>query len=81
MYSTPVFLPAKSQGQRRLVDYSQWDHTKLDMTEQLSVPAHRYRCIQRYRYVYVRPLVCVRCVHITREEGKTGASSLSLPQE
>ena len=24
MYSTPVFLPAKSQGQRRLVDYSPW---------------------------------------------------------
>ena len=44
-YSTPVFLPGKSQGQRRLVDYSPWDHTELDMTEQLSIPAHRCRCI------------------------------------
>ena len=36
--------------------------------------------MERYRYVYVCPLVCVCCVHITRE-GKSDASSLSVPQE
>ena len=30
---TPVFLPAKSYGQRSLVDYSPQGYKKLDMTE------------------------------------------------
>ena len=29
----PVFLPGKSHGERKLVDYSQWDRKELDMTE------------------------------------------------
>ena len=29
---TPVFLPRKSQGQRRLAGYSPWGHKKSDMT-------------------------------------------------
>ena len=29
----PVFLPGKSQGQRRLVGYSPWGRRVLDMTE------------------------------------------------
>jgi len=33
---TPIFLPGKSHGQRRLVGYSPWDHKELDVTEQLS---------------------------------------------
>ena len=33
---TPVFLPGKSHGWRRLADYSPWGHKELDMTEQLS---------------------------------------------
>ena len=32
---TPVFLPGKSYGQRRLVGYSPWDHRELDTTEWL----------------------------------------------
>ena len=32
---TPVFLPNKSHGQRRLVAYSPWDHKESDTTEQL----------------------------------------------
>ena len=31
---TPVFLPGKFCGQRRLVHYSSWGHKELDMTEQ-----------------------------------------------
>ena len=30
---TPVFLPGECHGQRRLADYSPWDHKELDMTE------------------------------------------------
>ena len=33
---TPVFLPGKFCGQRRLVRYSPWGRKELDMTEQLS---------------------------------------------
>ena len=32
---TPVFLPGKSHGQRRLVGCSQWGHEELDKTERL----------------------------------------------
>ena len=32
---TPVFLPGKFHGQRRLVGYSLWGCKELDMTEQL----------------------------------------------
>ena len=31
----PVFLPAKSQGQRSLMGYSPWGHRESDMTEWL----------------------------------------------
>jgi len=30
---TPVFLPGKLHGQRTLVDYSPWGHTKSNTTE------------------------------------------------
>ena len=30
---TPVFLPEKSYGQRRLAGHSPWGHKDLDMTE------------------------------------------------
>ena len=33
--STPVLLPGKSHGQRRLVGYSPWGHKESDTTEQL----------------------------------------------
>ena len=33
---TPVFLPGKSHGQRRLVGYSPWGHKELDTTERLT---------------------------------------------
>ena len=30
---TPVFLPEKFHGQRKLADYSPWHHKKWDVTE------------------------------------------------
>ena len=33
---TPVILPGKSHGQRRLVDYRLWGCKELDTTEQLN---------------------------------------------
>ena len=30
---TPVFLPEKSHGQKRLAAYSQWGHKESNMTE------------------------------------------------
>ena len=30
---TPVFLPGKSHGQKRLSGYSPWGHTELGVTE------------------------------------------------
>ena len=35
MEPTPVFLPGKSHGQRRLAGYSPWGHKELYMTERL----------------------------------------------
>ena len=32
----PGFLPGESHGQRRLVGYTAWGHTKSDMTEQVN---------------------------------------------
>ena len=32
---TPVFLPGKSQGQRRVVGYCPWGHKESDTTERL----------------------------------------------
>ena len=34
---TPVLLPGKSHGQRRLAGYSPWGHKELDMTERLTL--------------------------------------------
>ena len=36
----PVFLPGKFHGQRRLVDYSPWDHKQSDTTEQKYTHIH-----------------------------------------
>ena len=33
---TPVFMPGKFHGQRRLAGISPWDHKELDTTESLS---------------------------------------------
>ena len=46
---TPVFLPGKFHGQRRLAGYSPKGHKELDTTEQLSTHTHTYReqCVQR----------------------------------
>ena len=30
---TPLFLPGKPHGQRRLMGYSLWDHKELDTTQ------------------------------------------------
>ena len=39
-HPTPVFLPGKSHGQRRLVGNSLWGCKELDTTEWLSMHAH-----------------------------------------
>lgn len=65
-------LGESPKDRRRLVDFSPWDHK--DMTEQLSIQAHRY--IYRDTDVWkdtdmcmlMPASVCVCCVHITREE-------------
>ena len=36
---TPVFLPGKSHGQRKLEAYSPWGRKELDTTERLSMHA------------------------------------------
>ena len=43
---TPVFLPGKFHGQRRLADYSAWDPKESKMTEQLSTYAQYYQSSQ-----------------------------------
>ena len=37
---TPVFLPGKFHGQRRLAGYSLWGHKESDMTERLNNMEH-----------------------------------------
>ena len=39
---TPVFLPGKSHGQKRLAGYSPWSHKVLDTTEWLSIHSHTF---------------------------------------
>ena len=40
----PIFLPGESHGQRKLVDFSPWDHKESDMTEcaHMSARAHTH---------------------------------------
>ena len=48
MATTPVFLPAKSHGQRNLAGYSPWGCKELDTTERLSfaiVELTEYLCL------------------------------------
>ena len=33
MATTPVFLPGKSHGEKRLMGYNPWGHKETDMTE------------------------------------------------
>ena len=40
---TPLFLPGKSLGWRRLVGYSPWGHKESDMTEPLHFHCYVYR--------------------------------------
>ena len=39
---TPVFLPGKSHGQRKLVGYSPWSRKESDMTERLHFHFQRH---------------------------------------
>ena len=48
---TPVFLPGKSHGQRKLAGYSTWGHKELDTTEQLT---HTHRV-----WVVMFSLICL----------------------
>ena len=44
---TPVFLPGKFYGQRRLAGYSPWGHKELDTTEQLTHKGPlQYSCLE-----------------------------------
>ena len=45
--STPVFLPGKSHGQRRLAGYSPWGPKESDMTEHAHTTAHAYLVTSR----------------------------------
>jgi len=47
---TPVFLPGKSHGQRRLVGYSSWGHKESDATEQLHFTYSNFRLSNRHWY-------------------------------
>ena len=40
---TPVFLPGKFHGQRKLVGYCPWSHRDLDTTDPLSTAQHMVR--------------------------------------
>ena len=46
---TPVFLPGKSQGQRRLVSYSSWECKESDTTECAQTHTHTHT----YTYTYM----------------------------
>ena len=45
---TPVFLPEKSHGQRRLTGQSPWGHKELDMTE---VTKHKYKPLLKIKNI------------------------------
>ena len=39
----PAFLPGESHEQKSLAGYSPWGHKESDMTEQLTLPLHKFR--------------------------------------
>ena len=49
----PVFLPGKSQGQKSLVGYSQWDHKRVEQNLVTKQQKHIYIHIYIYVYIYV----------------------------
>ena len=49
---TPVFLPGKSHGQRRLAGYIPWGRKELEMTEGLSSQDSTDPCSERYLQGY-----------------------------
>ena len=61
MATTPVFLPGKSHGQRRLVGYSPWGHKELDTTKRLSTHACRVPRKSIYIIAYLSPSHLQQC--------------------
>ena len=51
MAPTPVLLPGKSHGQRRLVSYSPWGRKESDMTFIIRGPIFSYSTLCRLKYV------------------------------
>ena len=49
---TPVLLPGKSHGWKRLVGYSPWCRKELDTTERLHFFSHVYIYVYIYENVY-----------------------------
>ena len=50
-WPTPVFLPGKSHGQRRLAGYSTWGHKESDTTERLTLSIlHTRNHSNRWKY-------------------------------
>ena len=56
-WPTPLFLPAKSYGQRSLARYGPWGHKESDTTERLSTHTHvclSTKCMHACIYLYTR---------------------------
>ena len=55
---TPVFLPEKSHGQRRLAGYSPWDCRGSDTPERLSTHEHSHTSVWGHMFL-VLPSICL----------------------
>ena len=51
---TPVFLPGKYHGQRRLVSYNPRDHKESDTTEHTYAHTHTHEFKVLYRCMYLK---------------------------
>ena len=74
-HPTPVLLPGKSHGQRRLGGCSPWGHEELDMTERL----HFHFSLSCIGEENGNPLQC-SCLENRRDGGACWAAIYGVPQ-
>ena len=59
---TPVFSPGESHGQRSLVGYSPWGHTRVGH-DLVTKQQHVYIYIYIYTHIYIHTIIYIVCMY------------------
>ena len=65
--ATPVFLPGKSHGQRRLAGYSLWDHKSLVTKQQMHTHVDTHTHTHTHTDIYILTIILGTYYHYTVE--------------